>query len=187
MKKRLIKEIYEWLETFLLALLAVILIFTFLFKFVTVSGDSMRETFHDGERLLISDLFYTPKAGDVVVIDPSRNLELSGYESKGAPYIKRVIATEGQTVNIDPTNWTVYVDGKAIDEPYVLRENGFFVLQDMRKGTLTYPYTVPEGCVFVMGDNRNNSTDSRDLGAIEARYIMGKVFFRIAPRTGVIK
>ena len=183
MKKNLLKELYEWLETFLVALVAVILIFTFLLKFVTVSGDSMRETFHNGDRLLISSLPYTPEIGDVVVVDVTHNLELLHYQSKGAPYIKRVIATEGQTVNIDPINWKVYVDGKAIDEPYVFHVDNY----PMYKGTIEYPYTVPEGCVFVMGDNRNGSSDSRHIEAIETQYILGKVFFRIAPRTGVIK
>lgn len=183
MKKSFLKEIYEWIETFLVALVAVVLVFTFVAKFVTVSGDSMRETFHDKDRLLISNLAYTPKAGDVVVVDVTHNLELLGYEAKGAPYIKRVIATEGQTVSIDSFNWQVYVDGEPIDEPYVFHINEY----PMNKGYIEYPYTVPKGHVFVMGDNRNGSSDSRMIGAIDTRYILGKVFFRILPDTGVIK
>lgn len=181
--KSAIKEIYEWIETFLVALTAVVVIFTFVVKFVTVSGDSMRETFHDKDRLLISNINYTPKRGDVVVVDTSHNLELLGQANKGAPYIKRVIATEGETVSIDSVNWTVYVDGKAIDEPYVFNIDSL----PMRKGTVEYPYTVPEGCVFVMGDNRNGSSDSRYIEAIETKYILGKVFFRLFPNTEVIK
>lgn len=183
MKRSAVKEIYEWLETFLVALSAVVLVFTFLVKFVTVSGDSMRETFHSGDRLLITNVAYTPEAGDVVVVDVSHNLEMLHYQQKGAPYIKRVIATEGQTVNIDPVNWKVYVDGKVLDEPYVFRIN----LANMNLGTIKYPYTVPEGCVFVMGDNRNGSADSRMIEAIDTRYILGKVFFRLLPDSGVIK
>lgn len=183
MKKSILKETYEWIETFLVALLAVILVFTFLMKFVTVSGDSMRETFHNGDRLLISSLPYTPEGGDVVVVDVTHNLDELGYVSKGAPYIKRVIATGGQTVNIDAVNWRVYVDGVALDEPYVFHLNA----ENMRRGDIEYPYTVPEGHVFVMGDNRNGSSDSRMIGAIDERYILGKVFFRLMPRTGVIK
>lgn len=183
MKKSFLKEVYEWIETFLVALVAVILVFTFVTKFVTVSGDSMRETFHNADRLLITNMAYTPKAGDVVVVDPAHNLEMLGYESKGAPYIKRVIATAGQVISIDSFNWQVYVDGKPVDEPYILRDYN----TKMRTGNVEYPYTVPEGHVFVMGDNRNNSTDSRMIGAIDTRYILGKVFFRILPDTGVIK
>ena len=181
-KSTAIKALYEWVETFLFALTAVVLIFTFAVKFVTVSGDSMRETFHNGDRLIISSLPYTPEAGDVVVVDVSHNLEEFGYAS-GSPYIKRVIATEGQTVNIDPLNWKVYVDGVALDEPYVFKINNY----PMTKGTIDYPYTVSEGCVFVMGDNRNGSSDSRVLGEIEAKYILGKVIFRLMPNFGVIK
>ena len=183
MKKALIKEVYEWIETFLVALAAVVFVFTFLVKFVTVSGDSMRETFHNNDRLLISGVNYTPERGDVVVVDVSHNLELLGVQDKGAPYIKRVIATEGETVSIDPISWKVYVDGKALDEPYVFDVNGL----PMRKGSIKYPYTVPEGCVFVMGDNRNGSSDSRDIEAVETKYILGKVFFRLFPNTKVIK
>ena len=181
-KRSFIKELYEWVETFLVALAAVILIFTFLVKVVTVSGDSMRETFHNGDRLIISSIGYTPETGDVVVVDVSHNLEKFGQTSN-APYIKRVIATEGQTVNIDPFSWAVYVDGKKLDEPYVYRCNNL----PMTRGTIEYPYTVPEGCVFLMGDNRNGSSDSRMLGAVESEYILGKVILRLVPDFGVIK
>ncbi len=181
--KSVAKEIYEWIETFLVALAAVVFVFTFVVKFVTVSGDSMRETFHDKDRLLISSINYTPKRGDVVVVDPSHNLELLHLENKGAPYIKRVIATEGETVDIDSVNWKVYVDGKAVEEDYVFNINGY----PMNKGNINYPYKVPEGCVFVMGDNRNGSSDSRHIEAIETKYILGKVFFRLFPNTQVIK
>ena len=122
MKKNFLKELYEWMETFLVALVAVVLVFTFVMKFVAVSGDSMRESFHNGDRLLMTNIGYTPKRGDVVVVDPAHNLEMLGYGDRGAPYIKRVIATEGQTVSIDAFNWQVYVDGEPIDEPYILRE-----------------------------------------------------------------
>ena len=174
--------LYDWVETFIFALAAVILIFTFVLKFVMVSGDSMLQSFHNGDRLLITNVNYTPDNGDVVVVDVSQNLEELGYISN-APYIKRVIATEGQTVDIDSATWTVYVDGEPVDEPYVYHCNEY----PMVRGYVDYPYTVPEGKVFVMGDNRNGSSDSRMLGAIDERYILGKVFLRLLPNFGVIK
>lgn len=177
-EKSLIREVYEWVETFLFALAAVILIFTFVAKFVTVSGSSMEDSFHNNDRLLITSIGYTPKQGDVVVLDATHNVEQAG-----APYIKRIIATEGQVVDIDSDTWTVYVDGEALDEPYVKR-----MYDRMYRGRkLEYPYTVPKGCVFVMGDNRNGSSDSRDIGPVEEQYILGKVFLRLIPDFGVIK
>lgn len=177
-----VREVYEWVETFLVALAAVIFIFTFVVKFVTVDGTSMLQTFNSRDRLIISNIGYTPRQGDVVVVDVSHNSETLGY-SAAAPYIKRVIATEEQVVNIDPFTWTVYVDGKPIEEPYVYHCDD----RPMNMGFLRYPYTVPKGCVFVMGDNRNGSSDSRMLGAIENKYILGKAFLRLTPKFGVIK
>ncbi len=180
--KRILKELYEWVETFLFALAVVVLVFTFAVKFVTVSGSSMEQTFHDGDRLFITSLGYTPENGDVVVVDVSHNLEKFGASTHDSTYIKRVIATEGQTVNIDPLNWAVYVDGEIIDEPYAYNYNN----RPMVRGSVNYPYTVPEGCVFLMGDNRNGSSDSRMLGAVESKYILGKVFMRLVPDFEVI-
>ncbi len=187
-KLSFILSCYEWAETFIVALFCVILLFTFAVKFVTVSGSSMYETLHDGDRLLISDLFYKAKPGDIVVVDVSANLDLHREYgiSSSAPYIKRVIAVEGQTVDIDPETWTVYVDGKAIDEPYVYHCDNNSMNID-RSGRVSYPYTVSEGCVFVMGDNRNGSTDSRYIDEIHEDYILGRAFFRLAPRTGGVK
>ncbi len=179
---------YEWVETFVVALVCVIILFTFFVKFVTVSGSSMYSTLHDGDRLLITDAFYEPKQGDIVVVDVSKNLELHTELGipQGAPYIKRVIATEGQTVDIDPESWTVFVDGVALDEPYVYHLNSDDMYID-RSGRVSYPYTVSKDCVFVMGDNRNGSTDSRFIHEIHEDYILGRAFFRLAPRTGGLK
>ena len=182
-----IESIYEWIETFLVALAAVVIIFTFFVKFVTVSGDSLRETFHNGDRLIISSIGYTPKTGDVVVVDVSG----INHGSEG-PYIKRVIATGGQEVRINPYTWEVFVDGKLLDEPYV---------EEMRKkyeaagrpymSVPTFPEgyicKVPEGHVFFMGDNRNGSSDGRVLGTVEEKYIIGKVLLRLIPDFGVVE
>ena len=160
--------VLDWLQTIVTALVACILIFVFLGRTVGVIGPSMEQTLIEGDRLIISNLFYTPKYGDIVVLRKDT--------FKDEPIIKRVIATEGQTVDIDFETGVVYVDGAALDEPYAntpttLRED----FED--------PVTVPEGSVFVMGDNRNRSTDSRteSIGCVDTRYIIGRAVFRIYP------
>lgn len=187
-KSKFLLSLYEWIETFLVALCCVVLLFTFVVKFVTVSGSSMEQTLHNGDRLLITDMFYTPKNGDIVVVDVSGNLNLERDHgiSSGSPYIKRVIATEGQVIDIDPETWTVTVDGEAIDEPYVYHCNSAPMYTDL-SGKISYPFTVSEGCVFVMGDNRNGSTDSRFIDEIPVEYILGHVILRVAPNFGGVK
>jgi signal peptidase I, bacterial type len=170
-------EIYDWTETFVFALCVVVILFTFIFRIVTVDGQSMQMTLHDKERLLISDMLYTPKTGDIVVI------QAKGFDN---PLVKRVIATEGQTVSIDFNKWEVSVDGVVLDEPYVNFVSG----EQMRgNGYQQYPFKVSKGNVFVMGDNRNNSTDSRYLGEIDARNIVGRVMLRVFPfnKAGLVK
>ena len=187
-KNSTIISLFEWVETFLVALCCVVIIFTFVVKFVTVSGSSMERTLHDGDRLLITDMFYTPKTGDIVVVDVSDNLDLEREHgiSTAAPYIKRVIATEGQVVDIDPETWSVYVDGVKLDEPYVYHCNSDRMYTDPYK-KITYPFTVSENCVFVMGDNRNGSTDSRFIDEIHENYILGHVIIRHTPGFGGVE
>ena len=175
-------SVFEWIETFLVALCCVVIIFTFLVKFVTVSGDSMDSTLADGNRLLITNMFYEPECGDIIVVDVSGNLNIPRDHgvSSSAPYIKRVIATEGQAVEVR-SDWSVWVDGKKIDEPYIHRTGTF-----MYTGEMTH-CVVPKDHVFVMGDNRNNSTDSRDIGPIHKNYILGHVILRLAPSFGGVE
>lgn len=173
------KEIFDWLEILVHAILVVVLCFSFLFRIATINGPSMENTLHEGERVMISNLFYTPKNGDIVVISRNKNNNIYEETDENTRIIKRIIATEGQTVNIDFEKGVVYVDGVELDEPYVKTPTN-------RDFDIEFPVTVDEGCVFVLGDNRNDSLDSRsssigEYGMVDTRYILGKAVFRIFP------
>ncbi len=161
-------EAYDWIQCLVSALLICVLVFAFFVRIIGIKGSSMVPTFHNADSVIISNLFYQPKYGDVVV------LRKQTFQKE--PIIKRVIATEGQTVDIDFNAGVVYVDGKALDEPYIAEATHNRIDFDGK-------ITVPENCVFVMGDNRNDSTDSRCslIGCVDERYIMGKVLIRILP------
>ncbi len=171
-------DLFDWLEILVSAIVLLVVLFTFVFKVVTINGPSMRDTLQHGQKLIISNIGYTPKYGDIVVISRNAN-NIVDTEDSDKSIIKRVIATGGQTVDIDFEKGVVYVDGVALEEPYVRTPTN-------RSFDVTFPVIVPEGCVFVMGDNRNNSTDSRssfigDEGMVDTRYILGKALFRIYP------
>ena len=161
-------ETYDWIQSLVSALLFCILVFTFVVRVITVNQTSMYDTLYDGDRVLVSNILYKPRRGDIVV------LRKESFASH--PIIKRVIATEGETVSIDFTEGVVYVDGVPLDEPYTYEPT-------YRRLDFGSDVTVPEGCVFVLGDNRNGSTDSRDdrIGCVDERLIMGKAFFMIFP------
>lgn len=172
-KKELLTTIFDTLEIFCLSVVLVILIFTFVGRMATVVGDSMEPTLQNGDRVLVSSFFYTPECGDIVVVQKE-----SGYYDDQL-LIKRVIAKGGQTITFDFADWVVYVDGELIDEPYINR-----VLGAMKKGDVTGDtVTVPEGCYFVMGDNRNFSADSRydTVGFVKETEIVGHTIVRISP------
>lgn len=170
---------FDWFKTFLLSLAAVIFIFTLIFRGVTVNGDSMLPTLHNNEYLIISDLFYTPKTGDIVVVQSPH------FKNGTEPLIKRVIATEGQEVTINFSTWKITVDGKELTENYIQKDPySTMRSEDMipdEKGEVCF--VVEPNSIFVMGDNRNDSLDSRSeaVGQIDERYIMGRVLIRITP------
>lgn len=153
---------------FLAVIIIVLLLF---FRVVIVSGSSMYDTLVNGDYLLlISNMFYRePEAGDIVVISKE------SFDN-GEPIVKRVIATEGQTVDIDFEAGVVYVDGVALDEPYTYTPTN-------TSGGVEFPLTVEEGCIFVMGDNRNKSRDSRylELGLVDTREVLGKAVLIMFP------
>lgn len=169
-RSQLKREIFEWLETVAFSLVAVVMVFTFVFRIVGVDGESMQNTLYNGDRLIISHLFYQPKAGDIVIITQPNAVN--------KPLVKRIVAVGGQTVDIDTDRGLVYVDGEVINEPYIKEPT-----VKIPSPPMEFPVTVPEGKVFVMGDNRNHSLDSRstDVGMIDERYILGKAIFRIYP------
>ena len=156
-----------WIGTIAAVAAILVVLFGFVFPIVTVEGSSMAPTLEQGDRLLISGMFYTPADGDVIVTTDNNTLKKQ--------LVKRVIATAGQTVEIQEDG-TVLVDGTAIDESYLAEPNAL-------AGDMTYPVTVGDGEVFVMGDNRAHSLDSRDgaVGLIETSEIRGKVLLRFYP------
>ena len=160
-----------YLHDLVCMLVTLMLVFLLLFRVIVVSGSSMYDTLIDGDYLLLlSNLFYTePEYGDIIVVSKE------SFDN-GTPIIKRVIATQGQTVDIDFDEGIVYVDGEALQEPYTHTPT------NMREG-MQFPLTVEENCVFAMGDNRNGSLDSRspDIGQIDKREILGKALFLFLP------
>lgn len=172
-KKELLPMLFDTLEIFCLSVVLVVLVFTFVGRMATVVGDSMEPTLQNGDRVLVSSFFYTPECGDVVVVQKE-----SGYYDDQL-LIKRVIAKGGQTITFNFADWTVSVDGEIVDEPYINR-----VLGAMKKGDITGDtVTVPEGCYFVMGDNRNFSADSRydTVGFVKETEIVGHTIVRLSP------
>lgn len=197
------REIFEWAYSIVVAAIIAFLIKGFLFDIVRVDGPSMSPTLIHNDRLIITKLLYEPEAGDIVILDSNYSdreeyydmmAESEGKDELGAfgefkeyfslpqslkkvYYVKRVIATEGQTVDL--IDGAVYVDGKKLHEPYFKGETY------PTDSATVYPFTVSEGCVFVMGDNRGNSLDSRAsaLGEVDEDAILGKSVLRIWPFT----
>ncbi len=173
------KEFFEWLDVVSIALIAVIVLFGFVFRISMISGTSMLNTLEGGERVVITNLFYEPKAQDIVVISRNTCNSTEDINEGKGPIIKRVIATENQTVDIDFKQGIVYVDGVALKERYTSTPTKV-------KHDIDFPVTVPEGHIFVLGDNREVSLDSRSStigtnGMVDKRYVLGRAVFRIFP------
>ena len=174
--------VYEWCDAVVYALIAIVLLFTLFFKVTTVVGTSMINTLHERDTLIISKLGYEPENGDIVVIAMD-NLYFQ------EPIVKRIIASGGETVNINFATHEVSVTDvngvtRVLQEDYILSPTA-------TAADVEFPLTVPEGMLFVMGDNRNGSTDSRDsrVGLIDERQVLGQVVLRVLPikNFGVVK
>jgi len=170
-EKKVNREVYEWIRTLLCVAAVSVVLFGFILRPIRVDGESMRETLQDGDLLiaLCGWLCGDYEAGDIVIVSVPTFKE-------GKPIVKRVIATGGQTVDIDFETGVVYVDDTALEEDYI-REPTF------TKEGLEFPVTLGEGQLFVMGDNRNRSTDSRspDIGPVEEEYVIGRAAFLLLP------
>ena len=158
------QSLFEWLQLLSIVLVVIVSLFTFVVSVVGVDGSSMYPTLHHRDLMLVQRIAYTPRQGDVVVLRKDNTFDNQAL-------VKRVIATGGQSVYIDYEANTITVDGQLLEEPYL---NPQYANQE---------FTVPEGCVFVCGDNRNHSSDSRvaDLGMVDERYVIGRVLVVFFP------
>ncbi len=171
------EEWFYWLQTLVSAIVCIVLVFTFLGRVTRVVGSSMVPTLTDGELLLVWSLGYEPKQGDIVIAN--KTTEESVALLHGDAIVKRVIATEGQRVRIDYGSSVVYVDDVPLEEDYILEDMRWLGDPHMQDTD----FLVPEGSVFLMGDNRNGSTDSRHsmLSYVDADYLLGKAVFVLFP------
>lgn len=180
-KKKTLKEVivtnsYDFASVMSAAVITIMIIFTFIFRFVGVIGSSMVPTLHDSDWLVVTAYDHNPTRGQVIIITQPNTFN--------EPIVKRIIATENQTVDINFSTGEVFVDGEKLDEPYI--NNATTDQYDV-----AFPLVVPEGCVFVMGDNRQHSSDSRQtiIGFIDENYILGSVKYKVieADESGQMK
>ncbi len=168
-KSKLVNYLFDFTKTIIFVFAVVSVVFTFIIRDANVVGNSMCETLHNSDKVLITNFMYKPKSGDIVAINAEDQIEKR--------IIKRVIATENQTLNVDYETGNVYVDGIKLDEKYVSSST------KQPKNSFAIPYVIPKGYIFVMGDNRNISFDSRDaeIGLISIDEVIGKAQFILFP------
>lgn len=165
--------VFEWVSAAIVAIIVVAVIFSAFFRTVNVNGDSMIHTLHSGDRLLISGFFYTPDYGDIVVV----------RRDNDTPLIKRVIGLPGDTIYISQEDGLVYRNGVALDEPYILPASEECPTPPNRTPA---EVVVQDGEVYVLGDNRGGSLDSRMLGCQPMEYVVGRVVVRLSPEFGKV-
>ena len=165
-------SVFDILEPIVAALLVITIVFTLFFRIVNVSGRSMMPTLSNGDKIVISATGYEPQRGDIVV--------LSGAAGIKETIVKRIIAVGGDTLDINFMTGQVWVNGEVIDEPYIME-------QTRNKGDFDRPIRIPEGYVFVMGDNRNHSADSREasVGVLKKEDFVGRAWIRIWPLNSI--
>ena len=203
-KKGWRKEIIDWIEAIAIAVVVALFLRHFVLTLALVSGESMETTLSDGDRLYVNKLFYTPEKGDVVIVESEKHVDSDG---KILPLVKRVIATEGDTVYIDPMTYEVYVNDKLLEEDYI---KGRTVINGAAYGTdgkiiacddrvdkriaaeytrddysRENPIVIGKDECFVMGDNRENSSDSRNFGTFKYDEVVGHAIFRFWPLSDV--
>ena len=184
------KEFFDWIEAIVIAIVVALVLRNFVLTLALVDGASMENTLSDGDRLYVNKLFYTPEKGDVVIIDTDKHPQ--------GPLVKRVIATEGDTIYINPVSGMVYLNDEPLEEDYIKGRTVLPMRRDSSGIARGYvgelaeiyadpsysrknPIVVGEGEIFAMGDNRENSSDSRNLGLFKEEEVMGHAVFRFWP------
>lgn len=176
------KEMLEWVQVIVFAVALALVLKNFVLTLVKVQGESMEPTLQSADRIYVNRLFYTPEKGDIIIFKPASDPK--------KPYVKRVIATEGDTVYIDFLSGEVFVNDELIDEPYILENThryGSYIVKLAEQGKYSRenPIVVEKDKLFVMGDNRNNSKDSREIGQVPIDEVMGQALFRFWPLNNI--